>query len=143
VSSIKAGARAWVSVHGEELQARVVQAYHALDEATRTLGVRLEISNPDDHLHAGLFVSVRIESTSSEKALALPSNALVRSADGDWQVFVEHESGEYEPQEVKVIRQSGGLSVIEGLPAGSRVVTEGVFFVQSELAKSGFEIHNH
>jgi hypothetical protein len=33
--------------------------------------------------------------------------------------------------------------VIEGVPAGSRVVTQGAFFIQSELAKSGFDVHNH
>ncbi|MEA2094447.1 MAG: efflux RND transporter periplasmic adaptor subunit, partial [Pseudomonadota bacterium] len=63
--------------------------------------------------------------------------------DGDWQVFVEHDPGEFEPREVEVIRTTAELTVIGGLEPGTRVVTRGAFFLQSELAKSGFEIHNH
>jgi hypothetical protein len=75
--------------------------------------------------------------------MVLPLNALLRSADGDWQVFVEHEPGEFEPKEVEIVRHMGGRVQIEGLESGSRVVTQGAFFVQSELAKSGFAVHNH
>ncbi|MCU7959292.1 MAG: efflux RND transporter periplasmic adaptor subunit [gamma proteobacterium symbiont of Bathyaustriella thionipta] len=143
VSVIRKGASARVLVHSDWIEGKVVQVHHALDENTRTLGVRIEIPNPGDRLHPGMFVSVRIEGTTTESVLAVPSDAVLRSPDGDWQVFVEQDEGEYEPREIDVIRQSSGLTVIEGLPAGSRIVTQGVFFVQSELAKSGFEIHNH
>ena len=34
-------------------------------------------------------------------------------------------------------------AVIEGVVPGTRVVTRGAFFLQSELAKSGFDIHAH
>ena len=101
------------------------------------------MANPDDALHPGLFVDTRIETGGTEHALAVPADAVLRSPDGDWMVFVEHEDNEFEPQEVEVLRTSNGLSVIEGLEEGSRVVTTGAFFLQSELAKSGFDIHNH
>ena len=117
--------------------------HHALDENTRTLGVRIEIPNPDDRLHPGLFVEARIEGSSSERALAVPDEAVLRSPDGDWQVFVEHEPGEFEPREVEVVRTTDGFTVISGVEAGMRVVTQGAFLLQSELAKSGFDIHNH
>ncbi|WP_419596873.1 efflux RND transporter periplasmic adaptor subunit [Thiolapillus sp.] len=123
---------------------KVVQIHHALDEVTRTMAVRLEIPNPGDHLHPGQFVTARIETGQSGKAvLSLPADAVMRSPDGDWQVFVEKEPGEYEPVEVEVVRQLPGLVIIEGLKPGTRVVTKGAFFVQSELAKSGFAVHNH
>ena len=41
------------------------------------------------------------------------------------------------------MRTTAKLTVIGGLEPGTRVVTRGAFFLQSELAKSGFEIHNH
>jgi cobalt-zinc-cadmium efflux system membrane fusion protein len=56
---------------------------------------------------------------------------------------VEREPGEFEPIEVKIIRKLPELIVIDGLAPGTRVVTKGAFFIQSELAKSGFEVHNH
>ncbi|MBL4712637.1 MAG: efflux RND transporter periplasmic adaptor subunit [Gammaproteobacteria bacterium] len=122
----------------------VVQLHHALDEDTRTLGVRIEVANPEDELHPGVFVQVQINSnSSSEQVLAVPVDAVLRSPDGDWVVFTEHETGEFEPQEIEFVRTVGNLIVIEGIAPGTRVVTSGAFFVQSELAKAGFSIHNH
>ena len=142
-AQIQVNARATLVIGDRQVEGRVTQVHHALDENTRTLGVRIEVPNPDDRLHPGLFVEARIEGGSSERALAVPNDAVLRSPDGDWQVFVEHEPGEFEPQEVDVIRTASGLTVIGGLEPGARVVTRGAFFLQSELAKSGFDIHNH
>ncbi len=132
-----------ITAEGKQFSGKVVQVHHALDESTRTLGVRVEFANPDDELHPGVFVQTKISSNNTAPALAIPVNAVLRSPDGDWMVFIEHESGEFEPQEVELVRTVGDVSVIEGLEAGTRVVTQGAFFVQSELAKSGFEVHNH
>lgn len=142
-AQIRVNARATMEVNGREIEGRVIQVHHALDEDTRTLGVRIEIPNPDDRLHPGLFVQAHIEGTNSEQALAIPGDAVMRSPDGDWQVFVEKEPGEFEPHEVEIVRTAPEFSVIEGLDPGARVVTRGAFFIQSELAKAGFEIHNH
>ena len=90
-----------------------------------------------------MFVQAQINSSAEAQALALPVTAVMRSPDGDWQVFIEHEPGEYEPREVVLLRTVGELAVISGIDAGVRVVMQGAFFVQSELAKSGFDIHNH
>lgn len=140
---IQVNARATMVIGDHQVEGRVIQVHHALDESTRTLGVRIEVPNPDDRLHPGLFVEARIEGGSSEQALAVPNDAVLRGPDGDWQVFVEHEPGEFEPREVDVIRTTAGLTVIGGIEPGARVVTSGAFFLQSEFAKSGFDIHNH
>ncbi len=140
---VTTGSTAAVSVSGEIIQGRVTQIHHALDENTRRLGVRIEIPNPDDHLHPGLFVDVRIAGNATEPVLAMPGEAVLRSPDGDWMVFVEHEAGEYKPVEVDVLRTASGMAVISGIEPGTRVVTQGAFFIQSELAKAGFDIHNH
>lgn len=142
-AQIQVNARATMMIHDRQVEGRVTQVHHALDEDTRTLGVRIEVPNPDDRLHPGLFVEARIEGTSSEGVLAVPNDAVLRSTDGDWQVFVEHEDGEFEPREVEVIRTTAAFAVIGGVETGTRVVTQGAFFMQSELAKSGFDIHNH
>ena len=142
-AGVQVNARSTMLIGDRQVKGRVAQVHHALDKDTRTLGVRIEIPNPDDRLHPGLFVEARIEGASSERALALPNTAVLRSPDGDWQVFVEHEPGKFEPREVEVVRSTAGFTVISGLKAGIRIVTRGAFFLQSELAKSGFDIHNH
>jgi RND family efflux transporter MFP subunit len=142
-AQIQVNARATMLVGDLQMEGRVTQVHHALDEDTRTLGVRIEVPNPDDRLHPGLFVEARIEGKSSERALAVPDDAVLRSADGDWLVFVEYAPGEFEPLEVDVIRTMGGFTVIGGIEPGARVVIKGAFFLQSELAKMGFDKHNH
>ncbi|MCU7930280.1 MAG: efflux RND transporter periplasmic adaptor subunit [Candidatus Thiodiazotropha sp. (ex Codakia rugifera)] len=137
-------APARVEVDNQWIDGKVIQVHHALDEKTRTLSIRLQIPNPDDRLHPGQFVTTRIETgTPGETALTVPTAALLRSPDGDWHVFIEDETDEFEPVEVKLIRRLPGIAVIEGLEPGTRIVTQGAFFIQSELAKSGFDVHNH
>jgi len=144
MQQVRVGAAVRIRSAGKWMSGKVVQIHHALDEHTRTMAVRLEIPNPGDHLHPGQFVSARIQVGHTEQAaLSLPTSAVMRSPDGDWQVYVETSPGEYEPREVDIVRQIPGRVIIDGLQAGTRVVTKGAFFVQSELAKSGFSVHNH
>ena len=141
---LKPGTPARVGSDGVWLDGEVIQVHHTLDERTRTLGIRIAVNNPGDRLHPGQFVEARLQlSGSSEHSLTLPTAAVLRSPDGDWQVFVEEEPGKFEPREIEVVRRLSDRLIIEGLPPGTRVVTDGAFFVQSELAKGGFEIHNH
>ena len=136
-------AKATIQAGKMTLQGIVTQIHHTLDESTRTLAVRIKISNIDDKLHPGLFVDARIETNNSEVAMNIPVNAVLRSPDGDWQIFVEEEPGHFKPEEIEVISTVGDRVIINGIKPGTRVVTQGAFFVQSELAKSGFDIHNH
>lgn len=137
------GSPARVGVAGHWIDGHVIQAYHALDESTRTLPIRIQVPNPDDELHPGLFVDVLILDEASEPVMAVPETAVLRGGDGDWQVFAARGEDEFEPVEVTVERTAGGYAVIGGVEAGTRVVVEGSFFLQSEYAKGGFSIHNH
>ncbi|MFW2438128.1 MAG: efflux RND transporter periplasmic adaptor subunit [Arenicellales bacterium] len=141
---ISAGNPATIQVNDVTIPAKVIQIHHTLDETTRTLAIRLEVENVDDHLHPGLFVNTRIQTNNKKQALSVPEAAVLRSPDGDWQVLVEQdEAGEFKAVEIELDYVSDGNAVISGIDAGTSVVTKGAFFVQSELAKSGFEIHDH
>ncbi len=141
---ISIGNKATVSFGKHVLAAKVIQRSHSLDKMTRTSGVRLAVRNKNELLHPGMFVDTQIETTTKSKALTLPESAVLRSADGDWQVMVQQENeGEFKAVEVELLRVSNNQALISGLEAGTSVVTQGAFFIQSELAKSGFDIHNH
>ena len=90
-----------------------------------------------------MFADVYINIPSKSEVFALPEQSLVRSTDGDWQVFVEQEPGHFVAVEVEPERQLGRWRVVTGIEPGLRVVTAGAFFIASELAKSGFSAHNH
>ncbi len=146
-NQISVGNKATVQWGDKRFPATVSQIYHNLDEVTRTSRVRLSVENKEDSLHAGLFVETQIEISTqkeTEEVLLVPEHAVLRSPDGDWQVLVEQdEAGEFKGVEVELLDIRNGQAIIEGLAIGTPIVVKGAFFVQSELAKSGFEIHNH
>jgi RND family efflux transporter MFP subunit len=142
-ASVGVGSRAKIKSGKTWLQGKVAQADHTLDESTRTLALYIEVANPGHQLHAGQFVETLIEGKQKARGIAVPLAAVLRAPDGDWQVFVETAPGRFEPKEVEVVRTVGDQMVIEGIAEGTTLVTQGAFFVQSEIAKSGFEVHDH
>lgn len=143
-AKVSTGDRARVAYGDVWLDGRVTQIHHLLDEITRTQAVRLEVPDPEHCLHPGVFVDVAIlSSDAGEPVLAVPETAVLRGPDGDWQLFVAEGADAFRPVEVELLRTAGGMAVIQGLPAGTRVVVQGAFFLQSELAKGGFDPHNH
>jgi multidrug efflux pump subunit AcrA (membrane-fusion protein) len=140
---VSVGDRARIAYRNTWFDGRVTQIYHQLDEVTRTQAVRVEVPDPEHRLHPGVFVDVDILSGDGAPVLAVPEAALLRGPDGDWQLFLAAGEDAFRPVEVELLRTVGGMAVIEGLPAGSKVVTKGAFFLQSELAKAGFDPHNH
>lgn len=142
-ATISPGDKAVIATGGQRHSGTVIQLHQSVDEQTRTLGIRIEVVDPNSKLRPGQFVDVSFEKPGKTAVLAVPNDAVLRSADGDWTVFQMVAPGKFKPVEIKIIRQTERLSVIEGLPVGAQVAVKGAFFVQSELAKSGFDIHNH
>ena len=58
------------------------------------------------------------------------------------EVFNEDHPGEFKAVEIELAEPSGFREII-GLDSGTRIVTKGAFFVMSEIAKGGFDPHNH
>ena len=54
-----------------------------------------------------------------------------------------NEEGELVPQVVTLGAQYGDWQAITGVNAGQTYVSRGAFFVASEIAKGGFDPHNH
>lgn len=140
---IPLGSKATVKIEGKSFHASVIQESHAIDEVTRTRKIRLSLDNHDHLLHSGQFVDVYLSLPIEGSVILIPESALMRSSDGDWTVFVESEPGQFTPQEVTLINTSDNMHVVEGLKPGQRIAIEGAFFVASELAKGGFDPHNH
>jgi multidrug efflux pump subunit AcrA (membrane-fusion protein) len=87
-----------------------------------------------------MFVDTEISSSEGAPVLAVPEEAVLPTPDGDWEVFVERSPGEFRPVSVALLGSEGGLARIEGVEAGTIIVTAGAFFLQSELGKSGFDV---
>ena len=140
---IATGTPTKVIIGETEVAGEVIQSGHRLNPITRTLSVRVAVPNAGHLLHPGMFADVALLLAAPENALTVPEEALTRGPDGDWQLFVEEESGHYQPVEIELTGQLGEQRIVTGIEPGTRVVTRGAFFLASEMAKSGFDIHNH
>ncbi|WP_237440583.1 efflux RND transporter periplasmic adaptor subunit [Alcanivorax sp. DP30] len=140
---IATGTPAKVIIGETQVAGEVIQSGHRLNPVTRTLSVRVAIPNAGHLLHPGMFADVALSLAAPENALTVPEEALTRSSDGDWQLFVEEAPGHYAPMEIQLNGQLENRRIVTGIEAGTRVVTRGAFFLASEMAKSGFDIHNH
>lgn len=145
LSNIKIGQLASVTPKGTKAryQGKVINIHHQLDPVTRTAGVRLSIQNNDDLLHPGMFVNTEVATSSGGKGLLITEQAIQRQGN-ELIVFVEEEPGHFERREVDIHKSNMGLvTILEGVKEGEMVVVQGSFALASELAKAGFEVHNH
>jgi len=140
---IKKGAIALVGKSKHWIQGEVIQIHHKLEETTRTQIVRINIPNKDDAFHPGQFVNCRIAIGDGKPVLVVPESAVLRTADGDWAIYVEVKPNHFRQVEIKLIETVNKQAIIEGVKPGIRVVTENAFAVHSELLKAGFQTHNH
>ena len=141
--NIPTGTGARLLIGDATVEGEVIQSGHRLNPVTRTLSVRVAVPNAGHLLHPGMFADVALSLSAPENALTVPEEALTRGPDGDWQLFVEEAPGQYQPVEIELTGQLGEQRIVSGIEPGTRVVTRGAFFLASEMAKSGFDIHNH
>ena len=104
-----------------------------MDTATASLSIRYSFPNPDQELLANAYVTVLLSARQPQLRLAIPANAVLANATGDY-VFVNN-NGTAERRIVKMGEvQAGYVEILSGLEEGEEIVTEGVVNV-SEGAK--------
>ena len=90
-----------------------------------------------------MFADIYFKGPITGGVLAVPQSALMRGADGDWQIFVLDDDGGLIPKEVTLGPKFSEWQAINGVQEGISYVSRGAFFVASEIAKGGFDPHNH
>src|SRR5665213_512192 len=116
ITRIQVGDRATVKTDawpGRSFPGRVGFIQPQVDEATRTVKVRLEIPNPKSQLSPGLFVNVNLDAPLGRQ-LTIPASGIFQS--GTRQVaFVDRGGGYFEPREVETSNRAGDdLVVLKG-----------------------------
>ncbi|MCH1924080.1 efflux RND transporter periplasmic adaptor subunit [Shewanella sp. C32] len=139
--SLAAETEILVRIEARMVSAKVIGRTHQFNASTRTERLLARIDNRETRWHAGQFAEVLLPQPGIDGVL-LPDSALTRSADGDWQVFIDTPAG-FVAQEVDVLQRQRGVNLVDGIAASQTVVLSGAFFLAAELAKSGFDIHNH
>ncbi|XDD51694.1 efflux RND transporter periplasmic adaptor subunit [Leptospira sp. WS92.C1] len=96
-----------------------------VDPMTRTVKVRIVISNAGFKLKPGMFANVKFPEDTAGDTVVVPFNAIV-TVEGQNYVFVEESPHEFTRREVTLgISSMDRVNVIEGLTKGDRVVVEG------------------
>lgn len=135
---LKPGLAAMVSLQslpGAEYRGRIDYLYPLLDEATRTLRVRIELANPQGKLRPGMYADVMLEGE-MRHALAVPSESVI--ATGTRNVVIVRDGQGFRPAEVSTGEaRDGRTEILSGLSEGEEVVASGQFLIDSEASLSG------
>lgn len=116
---------------GRAYAAKIAYVYPYLETGARTGRVRIEIANKALELRPGMYASVELASNMGSR-VQVPASAIVYTGPRRL-VFVDLGDGRFRPQEVHVGSEAEGrYEVLDGLKAGDRVATSGVFLIAAE-----------
>ena len=94
---VKEGMPASVTVDaypGDSFRGRIIYIYPYVEERTRTVRVRVELSNPRGRLKPGMYANVALDATIGE-GVVVPANALLDSGTEQY-VFLSQGDGYFD-----------------------------------------------
>ncbi len=107
-----------------------------MDEATRTVKVRIELKNPSGKLRAGMFANVKIFLPGTEEVLAVPKDAMLED-EGRAFVFIHHHDDYFVRRPVQRGKSwAGWAEITGGLSGGETIVADGSFLLKSDVLRS-------
>ena len=117
-----------------------------VNQTTRTLKARVELANANGALVPGMFVQMQFMDMRNEKALLVPTEAIIQTGKRTVVMLAEQgeksgeSSGRFRPVDVEIGIESGGQTEVKrGLQLGQRVVVSSQFLIDSEASLKGVE----
>ncbi len=108
---------------------RVIAIGKVVDQATRTIKVRVSLSNPYGNFLPGMFAKIDYGDP-MPSVFTLPNSSIV-SVDGKDYIFVKSNPGIFERRSVNIVKSSTGHVVVShGLNDGDEVVTGGALLLK-------------
>lgn len=133
-ADVKLGQPATVTLSSfpeREFTGKITYIFPQVDNATRTLKVRIELSNKGFALKADMFADVILQINYGNK-LVVPQEAVMDSGT-EQLVYVSLDDGYFEPRRIQIgAKVDDKYIVLGGLQAGERIVTSGNFLIDSE-----------
>jgi membrane fusion protein, heavy metal efflux system len=129
---------------GDIFNGQITFISNVVEKATRTVKVRVEIDNSKRKLKPGMFATARIVTGKKEEIPIVPLSA-IQNLEKKKVVFVDRGKNMFEARPIKTGREfENHIEVLEGVREGEHIVTEGVFYLKSELLKGSIgEGHAH
>lgn len=128
----------------QEFRGTVVDISPIIDEHTRAAKVIFQIPNTGRALRIGMQANVRLDAGEQVTATIIPKEAVL-DHEGKKIVYVLLSGEEFERREVLLGDELGDkISVLSGLKAGERVVTQGAYQLKlQELRPADAGAHSH
>jgi Cu(I)/Ag(I) efflux system membrane fusion protein len=137
--NVKLGQRVEIvsqSYPGTTFTGRVSYIYPFLDPKTRTVKVRIELSNPGLKLKPDMFVNASIK-VPLGNVMAVPVSAVMDTGMRKV-VWVEVKKGTFEPRNVETGPTVGDyIQILSGLREGDNVASSGGYLIDSEAQLKG------
>ena len=138
---IKVGDKAAITLAylpGREISSQIDYIYPSIAADTRTVKVRLKITNHESKLKPQMFTNVEIKINLGKK-LMIPESAVIDTGKA-MVAYVDLGNGAFEPREIKGgLRTDGYIEVLRGLKPGEKVVSAANFLVDSEAQMKGIK----
>jgi membrane fusion protein, copper/silver efflux system len=136
LADIKPGARATVTFRAyrtKPLDGVVTFIYPEVRPETRTVRVRIEVSNPDALLKPDMYADVVFHVEGNQAPVTtVPTSAIIDNGTRQIVLVVKGE-GRFEPRPVKLGRRGDGhVEIVEGLRQGEEIVTTATFLIDAE-----------
>jgi membrane fusion protein, copper/silver efflux system len=120
------------AIPGATFTGTVTYIYPTLNPDTRTVRVRVQLSNVNHRLKPGMFATLRLFATSGRSVLSVPRSAVLSTGERNL-VFVKRADGMLEPRAVEIgSASSDRIEILRGLAGGDTVVTSATFLVDAE-----------
>jgi membrane fusion protein (multidrug efflux system) len=121
---------------GKGINGRITAINPQVEADTRNIQIQATLRNENEKLRPGMFVNVEVLLPQKEPVLAIPATAVVYAPYSDSVFIIEEDATEADGDPVQRLRQQfvrlgaaqgDFVSVREGLQAGQKVVSTGVF----------------
>lgn len=118
---------------GQSFAGKVSNISSAADSATGTFTVEVQVQPAAPHFVQGLVAKVALSGESEGAVQVIPLQALVEANDKEAGVFImDPASHTVRRVTIQIGRMSGTrIEVLDGLPAGAQVVTDGAAFLEN------------
>lgn len=144
IASVSVGQEVSVTVPsypGETFSGRIVFISPTVDDATRTVKVRVAMNNADGKLKPNMFVTAVIKASLGE-SLVIPASSLLDTGTRKV-VYVAQSEDTFVKRDIVTGQEAEGfIQVLSGLQPGETVVTQATFLIDSQTQLGAFGGHS-
>jgi cobalt-zinc-cadmium efflux system membrane fusion protein len=126
-------------VAGQQFEGKISNLGQELDPSTRTMQVRIALSNAGNILRPGMLATAEVPGSTRKMTVFVASDA-VQQVDGQDVVFVRVAPDRFAVRAVEVAQTTNGQTpILQGLKGDEQVVVRGSFVLKSQLLRAALE----